>query len=147
MRRLLSLLAALLLCTPLASAQVAQTGAGLPTPAASGALACSYTPITTATYNVAYTGATPNRTGGTPAYVFSNTGTLPTGMTISTITGVISGTDSTDTSQLYTGIQVKVTDATITTVNCGSSFTINVCRNTLDLTAACDSQYIGSLGS
>ena len=44
-----------------------------------GALACSYTPVTTATYNVAYTGATPSASGGTAPYTFSNTGTLPTG--------------------------------------------------------------------
>jgi hypothetical protein len=51
-----------------------------------GALACSYTPITSATYNVAYTGATPSASGGSPTYTFTQTGTLPTGFTISATT-------------------------------------------------------------
>jgi hypothetical protein len=92
-----------------------------------GALACSYTPITSATYNVAYTGATPSASGGSPTYTFTQTGTLPTGFTISATTGVISGTDSVDSGgATYPGIQVKVTDLALNTVNCGSSFTITV---------------------
>ena len=71
----------------------------------STALACSYTPVTSATYNVAYTGATPSASGGTPAYVFSNTGSLPPGFTINTSTGVISGTDVVDSGgATYPGI-------------------------------------------
>jgi len=92
-----------------------------------GALACSYTPITSATYNVAYTGATPSASGGSPTYTFTQTGTLPTGFTISATTGVISGTDSVDSGgATYPGIQVKVTDLALNTANCGSSFTITV---------------------
>jgi hypothetical protein len=92
-----------------------------------GALACSYTPITSATYNVAYTGATPSASGGTPSYTFSQTGTLPPGFSISSSTGVISGTDSVDSGgATYPGIQVTVTDSLSNTANCGSSFTITV---------------------
>lgn len=91
------------------------------------ALACTYTPVTSATYNVAYTGATPSASGGVPSYTFSETGTLPTGFTLASSTGIISGTDSTDSGgATYPGIQVKVTDSASSVVNCGSSFTITV---------------------
>lgn len=90
-------------------------------------LSCSYTPITAATYNVAYTGASPSGSGGTPAYTFSQTGTLPPGFTLNTSTGVISGTDTVDSGgATYPGIQVKVTDSVSANANCGSSFTITV---------------------
>jgi hypothetical protein len=90
-------------------------------------LTMSYTPVTTATYNVAYTGATPSTAGGTTSYVYTSTGAaLPTGMTISPSTGVISGTDSTDSGgATYAGIVVTVTDAHSRVVN-SSSFTITV---------------------
>jgi len=92
-----------------------------------GSLSCSYTPVTAATYNVAYTGATPSASGGTPSYTFSNTGSLPPGFSINSSTGVISGTDTVDSSgATYPGIQVSVTDSLSNTANCGGSFTITV---------------------
>lgn len=89
-----------------------------------GALACSYTPITTGTQSTAYTGATPSASGGTPTYTFSETGTLPGGISINSSTGVISGTPS--ASGTFPTIQVKVTDSTSTVANCGSSFTLTI---------------------
>lgn len=86
------------------------------------ALVCSYTPATTGTQNVAYTGATPAASGGVLAYTFSETGSLPTGLTISSVTGVISGTPSVSGS--FTNIQVKVTDSALTVANCGTAFTL-----------------------
>ena len=123
----LSALAVLGLIYP-AWAYLPLLGAGLGAPSGGASLSCSYTPITTATYNVAYTGATPSASGGTPAYSFSNTGSaLPTGMSINSSTGVISGTDSTDSGgAVYAGIQVTVTDNVSATANCGTSFTITV---------------------
>lgn len=91
------------------------------------ALACSYTPVTTGTQNVAYTGATPAASGGVLAYTFSETGSLPTGLTISSVTGVISGTPSVSGS--FTNIQVKVTDAALTVANCGTAFTLVIAPN------------------
>jgi hypothetical protein len=87
-------------------------------------LSCSYTPVTSATENTAYTGATPSASGGTPSYTYSETGSLPTGLSISSSTGIISGTPT--VSGAFTGIQVKVTDNASNTANCGSSFTLTV---------------------
>lgn len=92
-------------------------------PVAAG-LSCSYTPVTSATQGTAYTGATPSASSGTPSYTFSQTGTLPSGLSISSSTGVISGTPSASGS--FTSIQVKVTDSTSTVANCGSAFTLTV---------------------
>lgn len=99
---------------------------GIDSNAATGvaALACSYTPVTTGTQNVAYTGATPAASGGVLAYTFSETGALPTGLTINSGTGVISGTPSVSGS--FTNIQVKVTDSTLTVANCGTAFTLTI---------------------
>ncbi len=96
-------------------------------PAGGAALSCSYTPVTAATYKYAYTGATPSGSGGTAPYTFSKTGTLPTGMSLNTSTGVISGTDTADfTGATYASIQVIVTDNVSATANCSTAFTITV---------------------
>jgi hypothetical protein len=110
-----------------------------PKPASGSSLACSYTPVTTGTQGVAYTGATPSASGGTPAYTFSETGTLPGGLTISSSTGVISGTPTANGS--FPTIQVKVTDSTSTVANCGASFTLVIAAPPFSLT------YESSIGS
>jgi microcystin-dependent protein len=85
-------------------------------------LACSYTPVTTGTEGTAYTGATPSPSGGTSPYTFSETGSLPTGLSINTSTGVISGTPSVSGS--FPSIQVSVADSASHTANCGAAFTL-----------------------
>lgn len=121
----LILAAGFFLWTLTAHAQISLTGAGLGAPSSGGgALSCSYTPVTTGTQSVAYTGATPSASGGTPAYTFSETGSLPSGLTISSSTGVISGTPS--ASGTFPTIQVKVTDSVSTVANCGASFTLTI---------------------
>lgn len=125
MQRILIIAALFLfgLCVP-ASAQFNGCQAGFCSPKAvsSGSLACSYTPVTTGTQGTAYTGATPSASGGTPGYTYSETGTLPGGLTISSSTGVISGTPTANGS--FPSIQVVVTDSLSNTANCGSSFTL-----------------------
>lgn len=72
--------------------------------------AMSYTPVTSATQGVAYTGATPSTSGGATPYVYSiHAGTLPSGFSLNTSTGVISGTDS--GVETKSGIVLRVTDA------------------------------------
>lgn len=90
--------------------------------AGTAALSCSYTPVTTGTQGTPYTGATPSASGGTPAYMFSETGSLPSGLTINTSTGVISGTPGSNGS--FPSIQVIVTDSLSATANCGAAFTL-----------------------
>jgi Putative Ig domain len=85
-------------------------------------LACAYTPVTTGTESTAYTGGTPSPSGGTSPYTFSETGTLPTGLSISSTTGVISGTPSVSGS--FPGIQVSVADSASHTADCGAAFTL-----------------------
>lgn len=98
-----------------------------------GALSMSYSPVTTATEGVAYTGATPSTSGGTAPYTYSiHAGALPTGFSLDTSTGVISGTDSGTETQ--TGIVLRVTDNVGATVD-SSSFSITVSADSADYTA------------
>jgi hypothetical protein len=100
-------------------------GAGsVSAPVSSGppALACAYTPVTTGTESTSYTGATPSPSGGTSPYTFSETGSLPTGLTINTSTGIISGTPSVSGS--FPSIQVSVADSASHTADCGAAFTL-----------------------
>jgi hypothetical protein len=87
-----------------------------------GGLTCAYTPVTTGTQGAAYTGATPSASGGVPTYTFSETGSLPSGLTISSSTGIISGTPTASGS--FPTIQVVVASAASNTANCGAAFTL-----------------------
>jgi len=83
----------------------------------------TYSPVTSATNGSPYTGATPSTSGGTAPYVYSNTGTLPTGMTLNSSTGIISGTPTVNAT--YSGIVLIVTDANGVS-DSGASFSITV---------------------
>ena len=109
----------------------------------SSALACSNSsPVTVAAFNVAYTGSTPSATGGAGGYTYSKTGTLPTGFSISGSTGVISGTDTTDTNNTpFTGIQITVTDSASNTANCGSAFQIAIYAGPGDVVSGATAWY------
>lgn len=110
-------------------------------------LSCSYTPVSSGTQSAPYVGATPSASGGTPSYTFSETGSLPSGLTINSSTGIISGTPSVSGS--FPSIQVKVTDNVSSVANCGSVFTLtisttNTCPQGTSVADGCSgSQAIG----
>lgn len=84
----------------------------------------SYSPVTGATQNSAYAGATPSTSGGTATYVYSiSAGTLPTGLSLSSSTGIISGTPT--VIQTASGLVLTVTDANGVS-DSSSSFSIAV---------------------
>ncbi|MFK0688023.1 LamG-like jellyroll fold domain-containing protein [Mesorhizobium sp. IMUNJ 23033] len=75
----------------------------------SGALSIFGTPVTSTQEDVPYAGFTVTATGGTAPYTFSvHAGTLPTGITLNSSTGLVSGTPTTIGTS--TGIVIRVTD-------------------------------------
>ena len=66
------------------------------------------TPVTTATESSAYDGFTVTAAGGTTPYVYSLVGTWPTGITVNSSTGAVSGTPTEDGT--FADLSVKVTD-------------------------------------
>ena len=94
------------IATARAAHLLAAINAAVPTP-----LALSYSPVVSGSQNAAYTGATPVALYGTAPFTWSlQAGTLPTGLTLNTSTGVISGTPT--VVQTATGLVLRVTDAT-----------------------------------
>lgn len=84
----------------------------------------TYSPVTTGTVGVFYTGATPSTTGGTPSYLYLiSAGTLPTGLSLNTSTGVISGTPS--SAATSSGLVLTVTDANAIS-DSSASFSITI---------------------
>jgi len=76
-------------------------------------LTLSCTLPATAQVGVAYTGASCTPTGGSPSYTYAiSAGTLPTGLSISTTTGAITGTPTTAGSSY--SFTIKVTDGEAT---------------------------------
>lgn len=73
-----------------------------------GALSISGTPVTTASQNVAYAGFTATASGGTAPYTYSLVGSWPTGITVNSSNGIVSGTPTVNGS--FTGLSVRVTD-------------------------------------
>lgn len=67
------------------------------------------TPVLTGTENAAYTGFTVSAVGGEPAYTYALVGTWPTGISINSSTGAVTGTPTEGGS--FTGLSVKVTDS------------------------------------
>ena len=89
-----------------------------------GLISLTGTPVTTATVGTAYTGFTVSASGGTTPYIFVDYyGTLPAGISINSITGVVSGTPT--SSGTYSGIILRATDA-LGYYNDFPSFTITV---------------------
>ena len=92
--------------------------------AAGPPLSISGTPVTTATAGTAYAGFTVTASGGTPPYTYSvASGSLPTGITLNSSSGVVSGTPS--SAGTYASIVLRATDAVSATANL-AAFTITV---------------------
>lgn len=84
-------------------ADLVRMGGALVSPKISG------TPVLTGQDGVAYAGFTVSAVGGTAPYVFALVGTWPTGISINSGTGAVSGTPTEDGT--FADLSVKVTDA------------------------------------
>lgn len=80
-----------------------QGGAAFVGPVISG------TPVLTATEDSAYAGFTVTTSGGKTTYTYALVGTWPTGISINTSSGAVSGTPT--VAGAFAGLSVKVTDA------------------------------------
>lgn len=69
----------------------------------------SGTPVLTATENSAYAGFTVTTSGGKSTYTYALVGTWPTGISINTSSGAVSGTPT--VAGTFAGLSVKVADA------------------------------------
>jgi hypothetical protein len=83
-------------------ADLARMGGGIVGPEISGA------PVLTGQDGVAYAGFTVSAVGGTTPYVYALVGTWPTGLSINSGTGAVTGTPTQDGS--FANLSVKVTD-------------------------------------
>lgn len=98
-------------------ADLARMGGGIVGPQISG------TPVLTATQNSAYAGFTCSTKGGAAPLVYALVGTWPTGITVNSSSGAVSGTPTNAGS--FANLSVKVTDAD-TEVSQLPSFTLVV---------------------
>jgi hypothetical protein len=95
------------------------------------ALAISGTPVTTGTeyehgVGSSYAGFTVTASGGTAPYTYSvASGTLPSGITLNSSSGVVSGTPAFESAGTYASIVIRVTDASSATANL-ASFTLTI---------------------
>lgn len=82
---------------------LARNGGGAIGPVISG------TPVLTATQNAAYAGFTVSSTGGAAPRTYSLVGTWPTGISVNSSTGAVTGTPT--NAGTFNGLSVRVTDA------------------------------------
>ncbi|MBM2715483.1 hypothetical protein JQK88_30615 [Mesorhizobium caraganae] len=106
-------------------------------------LSLSGTPITTATEDIAYAGFTVTATAGTLPYTYSLVGSWPTGISINSSTGVVSGTPTTPGT--YASLSVRVTDGVTATADL-PSFTITVSVSGATRQAMTLGAYVNSNG-
>ena len=86
------------------------------------------------TVGVAYTSTSITATGGSSVYTYTATG-LPSGLTINSTTGAITGTPTTTTGSPFT-VVVTVTDSSANTATKSYALTINPGTSTLPLIAS-----------
>ena len=106
-----------------------------------GKLAITTTSLPGGTAGVAYTGAVA-ASGGTTPYTFSASG-LPSGLTISSSTGAITGTTTTVET---TTVSVTVTDSTTPTAQTATS-SLSITINAATAGVACGNITTGNMGS
>ena len=116
------------------TATVAETGAAVSAQDAtktSTTLGISGTPVTTGTeyehgVGSSYTGFTVTASGGASPYTYSlASGTLPSGITLNSSTGAVSGTPAFESAGTYSGIVIRVTDNVGATADL-ASFTLTI---------------------
>src|SRR5580765_7040161 len=116
------------------TATVAATGAAVSAQDAtktSTTLGISGTPVTTATEDEhgvgsSYTGFTVTASGGASPYTYSlASGTLPSGITLNSSTGAVSGTPAFESAGTYSGIVIRATDNVGATADL-ASFTLTI---------------------
>src|SRR5580765_5079945 len=116
------------------TATVAETGAAVSAQDAtktSTTLGISGTPVTTGTeyehgVGSSYTGFTVTASGGASPYTYSlASGTLPSGITLNSSTGAVSGTPAFESAGTYAGIIIRVTDNVAATANL-APFTLTI---------------------
>lgn len=87
------------------------------------ALSISGTPVLTATEDAPYAGFSATASGGTPAYTYSLVGSWPTGISINSSSGAVSGIPTNPGT--YASLSVRVTDGIAATADL-PTFTIVV---------------------
>ncbi|GLQ82877.1 hypothetical protein GCM10007881_64000 [Mesorhizobium huakuii] len=107
------------------------------------ALSIGGTPVTSATQNSAYIGFTASASGGTPSYTYSLVGSWPTGISINSSSGVVSGTPT--VSGTFASLSVRVTDGASATADL-ASFTLTVAPSAAIRQAMAPAVYVNSNG-
>ncbi len=111
--------------------------------AGTAALSIGGTPVTSATQNSAYAGFTATGSGGVLPYTYSLVGSWPTGISINSSSGVVSGTPT--VSGTFASLSVRVTDGASHTADL-ATFTLTVAPSAAIKQAMTPSEFINSNG-
>ncbi len=112
-------------------------------PRTSAPLSISGTPVTSATQSTAYTGFTASASGGTLPYTYSLVGSWPTGISVNSSSGVVSGTPT--VSGTFASLSVRVTDGASATADL-ATFTLTVAPSAAIKQAMTPGAFINSNG-
>jgi hypothetical protein len=112
-------------------------------PRTSALLSIGGSPVTSATQGTAYSGFTATASGGTLPYTYSLIGSWPTGISINSSTGAVSGTPT--ASGTFASLSVRVTDGASATADL-STFTLTVSASAAIKQAMVSGSFINSNG-